>query len=143
MDHCTRRVAFAVAMQESDGMVRRIRRSFNRIGLFQVLIPEAASCEGIVMNKCSAATITEMAENGIYGHGGTSWGPRDPGLAYWMKTQDNIAIGLRGYNSRSIVDANDLTNIPSGERSYVSDIANRLVGAKFGDRRHFTCPTGS
>lgn len=120
-------------------MVRRLRRNFNRIGLFQVLIPEAACCEGTEVNKCSAETITEMAEDGIFGHAGTAWGPRKPGLAYWIATEENIALGLRAYNSLSIIDANDLTIIPTGQRGYVSDIANRLVGAKFGARRRFTC----
>lgn len=126
-------------MQESNGMVRQLLRNSDRIGIFQVPISEAASCEGIEMNKCSAATITEMAENGIYGHASMAWGPRYLGLAYWIVTQENVAIGLRGYNSRSIIDANDLTIVPTGERAYVSDIANRLVGAKFGARRDFTC----
>lgn len=120
-------------------MVRRQRRNFNRIGIFQVLIPEAADCEGTKVNACSAKTITEMVEDGIFGHAGTSWGPREPGLAYWIFAQDDIALGLRAYNSRSIINANDLTIIPSGERGYVSDVANRLVGAKFGSRRRFTC----
>lgn len=120
-------------------MLRHLRRNFNRVGIFQVLIPEAASCEGTGVNECSAETIIEMAENEIYGHTGMVSGPRQPGLAYWIVTQDNVALGLRGYNSRSIIDANDLTIIPIGERGFVSDIASRLVRAKFGARRRFTC----
>lgn len=120
-------------------MVRSVNRNFNRFGIFQVLSLEAASCEGTGVNECSAETITEMAENGIYGHKGTIWGPRKPGLAYWIATQKDIALGLRGFNSGSIDDANDLTIIPTGERGYVSDIANRLVGGKFGPRRRITC----
>ncbi|MCJ1467145.1 hypothetical protein MMC07_005767 [Pseudocyphellaria aurata] len=133
------RVAFAVAMQQSNGMLRRQRRNFNRIGLFQVISPNAASCEGTKVNECSAKTITQMAEDGIYGHPGTTWGPRKPGLAFWINEQEDIALGLRAYNSGGISNANDLTIIPSGERGYVSDVANRLVGAKFGSRRRFTC----
>ena len=91
------------------------------------------------MNESSAETIIEMAENGLYGHTGTVWGPREPGLAYWIVTQDNVALGLRDYNSRSIIDAHNLTIIPIGERGYVGDIASRLVEAGFGARRSFTC----
>ncbi|MCJ1264071.1 hypothetical protein MMC22_003942 [Lobaria immixta] len=114
------RVAFAVAMQESNGMVRSLSRNFNSFGIFQVPILEAASCDGTEVNECLAEIITEMAENGIYGHNGTVWRPRKPGLAYWIATQKDIALGLR-------------------ERGYVSDIANRLVRGKFGARSGITC----
>lgn len=120
-------------------MVRSLSRNFNSFGIFQVPILEAASCEGTEVNECPAEIVTEMAENGIYGHNGTVWRPRKPGLAYWIATQKDIALGLRGFNSGSIIDANDLTIIPTGERGYVSDIANRLVGGKFGARSGVTC----
>lgn len=111
-------------------MVRRPRRRSNRVGIFQVTTPGAATCKGTRVNECSARIIMEMAENGIYGHSG---------LAYWIVTQQNTALGLRGYNSRSIIDANDLTAILMGDRSYVSDIANRLVGARIGGQSPYTC----
>ena len=120
-------------------MLRHVQRISDRVGMFQGLIPEATGCEGTRMNECSAETITMMAEKGIYGHVGTASSPLKPGLAFWIVTQDDIALGLRGYNSRSITNKNDLTVALLGERSYVSDIANRLVGAKFGPRRRFSC----
>ena len=121
-------------------MLRRVQRNPGRVGVFQGLIPQATGCEGTKMNECSAETITKMAESAIYGDAGTALSPRKPGLAFWILTQDDIAVGLRGYNSRSIINENDLTIAPMGERNYVGDIANRLVGAKFGARRQrFTC----
>ncbi|KAL8702132.1 MAG: hypothetical protein Q9201_004566 [Fulgogasparrea decipioides] len=109
-------------------------------GLFQVQIPNAALCTGYAKNECPSSVITNMVENGIYGHNGTSSPPERPGIAYWMSQEGgNVGRALRGYNTGHIDDPNDLTDINVGTKSYVSDVANRLVGGLLGATYQATC----
>ena len=82
-----------------------------------------------------------MVEEGIYGHKGTDSAPVAPGIAYWLGAEDgDVGRSLRGYNTGTIDDPSDLTNIPSGgTASYVSDVANRLVGGLSGAAHQATC----
>ncbi|KAL8692073.1 MAG: hypothetical protein Q9218_002832 [Villophora microphyllina] len=136
------RIPFALMMQESSGKVRPIIGDYGRsFGSFQVQIPNAALCTGYAKNECPASVITNMVEDGIYGHNGTSNPPAAPGIAYWLGAEGgNVGRALRGYNTGTVDDPNDLTNIPSGGTlSYVSDVANRLVGGLLGAQHVYTC----
>ena len=131
-------------MQESSGKVRPIIGDGGKsFGLFQVQIPDAVLCDGYPMNKCPLSVITEMVEDGIYGHNGTS-APTAPGLAYWVGAEDgHVARALRGYNTGRVPNPNDLTDDKGvGTSSYVSDVANRLVGGLLGREHQHTCVTG-
>lgn len=128
-------------MQESTGKVRPIHGDAGAsAGIFQVQISSPATCDGTTYGTCPLATITTMAEDGIYGHNGTSAAPVAPGLAYWLGAEGgDVALALRGYNTGSITDANDLTDVAGGTPAYVSDVANRLVGGLVGSPRPYTC----
>ena len=62
----------------------------------------------------------------------------------------DIARAIRGYNTGSIIDPNDLANIvatdpttgkkySAGTQAYVSDVANRMTGARVGLPHTPTC----
>lgn len=91
-----------------------------------------------------------MAEDGIFGHNGTSSPPVYPGLGYQMTAEGgNTALALRSYNTGSVPDASNLTMITltdcsgnkyfAGRQTYVTDVANRLTGATLGSAHPFTC----
>ena len=86
-----------------------------------------------------------MAQNGIYGHNGTASPPVAPGLAYWLDAQgENVGLAVRAYNTGSVPDSNDLTDVSVGGKTvgtpaYASDIANRLVGGLIGSPRPYEC----
>ena len=82
-----------------------------------------------------------MIQDGVFGHAGST-SPQTPGIAYWLPVEGgDIARAIRGYNTGSIIDANDLANIVAtdpmtgkkyfaGTQAYVSDVANRMTGAR-------------
>lgn len=81
-----------------------------------------------------------MAEDGIYGYSDTSTAPVALGLAYWLNAEGvDVALAVRGYNTGSVTDSYDLTDVATGTPAYVSDIANRLVGGLVGSLRPCTC----
>lgn len=128
-------------LQESSGKVRPIVGDYGKsFGMFQVQIAGAALCTSYAKNTCPLSVITNMAEDGIYGHNGTGTPPQAPGIAYWLSTENgDVALAMRGYNTGSVPDRNDLTEA-TGTKSYVSDIANRLVGGLLGAQHQNTCP---
>lgn len=128
-------------MQESTGKVRPIHGDAGQsAGIFQVQIPTPATCDGTTFGTCPLPTITTMAEDGMYGHSGTSTAPVAPGLAYWLNAEGgDVALAVRGYNTGSVTDSYDLTDVATGTPAYVSDIANRLVGGLVGSLRPYTC----
>ncbi len=128
-------------MQESTGKVRPIHGDAGKsAGIFQVQIPSPATCDGTTYGTCPLSTITTMAQEGIYGHSGTSTAPTAPGLAYLLNAEGgDVALAVRRYNTGVITDSNDLTDIATGTPAYVSDIANRLVGGLVGSPRPYTC----
>ncbi|KAL8723206.1 MAG: hypothetical protein Q9225_000472 [Loekoesia sp. 1 TL-2023] len=134
------RIAFAVMLQESSGKVRPIIGDYGKsFGMFQVQIAGAALCTSYAKNTCPLSVITNMAEDGIYGHNGTSTPPQAPGIAYWLSAESgDVALAMRGYNTGSVPNRNDLTDA-TGTKSYVSDIANRLVGGLLGAQHQNTC----
>ncbi|KAI4205941.1 MAG: hypothetical protein LQ350_000126 [Teloschistes chrysophthalmus] len=136
------RIPFALMMQESSGKVRPVIGDWGKsFGLFQVQIADAALCTGFAKNECPSSVIQNMVEEGIYGHNGTGSAPVAPGIAYWLGAEGgNVGRALRGYNTGRVDDPNDLTNIPSGgTKSYVSDVANRLIGGLLGAQHQYTC----
>ena len=141
-------------MQESVGFVRPGKGDNGAsYGLFQVQLPSggAATCDGTADGQCPNSTILEMVQDGVFGHAGTSTPPQAPGIAYWMKAEGgNVARALRGFNTGSVPDPNDLCDIVAtnstthqkyfaGTQSYVSDVANRLTGANVGLPHSATC----
>lgn len=132
-------------MQESTGKVRPIHGDNGAsAGIFQVQINQPATCDGTSYGGCPSSTIEVMAQNGIYGHNGTS-APTAPGLAYWLPIEgNNVGLAVRAYNTGSVPNAEDLTDVQvNGENvgtpAYVSNIANRLVGGLIGSPRPYTC----
>ncbi|KAL8948807.1 MAG: hypothetical protein Q9222_005036 [Ikaeria aurantiellina] len=134
------RIPFAVMMQESSGKVRPIVGDYGlSYGLFQTQIDGVPLCDNYTKNECPESVITAQVQFGIFGHSGTG-SPVAPGIAYWLSTEGgDVGRALRGYNTGSVTDPNDLTNVVGGTASYVSDVANRLVGGLLGAQHQYTC----
>ncbi|CAL8582990.1 hypothetical protein XPA_008628 [Xanthoria parietina] len=134
------RIGFAMMMQESSGKVRPIIGDYGKsYGLFQAQIPGIPLCNDYAKNECPEDVITTQVEFGIFGHAGTG-SPVAPGIAYWMGAEGgNVGRALRGYNTGSVPDPNDLTQAGGATASYVSDVANRLTGALLGAKHQATC----
>ncbi len=142
-------------MQESIGFVRPGQGDDGAsYGIFQVQLQKqyqpAANCIGTALNACPQSNIQAMAENGIYGHSGTSSAPVAPGVGYWMTTEGgHVGLALRGYNTGSVPDTTNLTiitltdcrgkNYFAGTQTYVTDVGNRLTGAVIGAPHPKTC----
>lgn len=112
-------------------------------GLFQVQIPHAATCANTRFNQCPADTILAMIQDGIFGHHspGFATPPAAPGIGYWIPAEaGDVPRALRAYSSGAVLDRNDLTRTGrTGLPSFVSDVANWLVGGSVGDVRPVTC----
>lgn len=83
-----------------------------------------------------------MVQDGVFGHHDSlSSAPAAPGIGYWIPAEaGNVPRGLRAYSSGKVFDRNDLTQAGrTGKRSFVSDIANWLVGASAGAVKPVTC----
>ena len=100
-------------------------------GILQVQLPagEAAKCSGMAKGACESNTITAMVQQGVFGHAGTG-SPKAPGIANCLKSQNGkVGEALRCYNTGSVPNAADLSQAsPSSTPSYVSSVANRLMG---------------
>ncbi|KAL8713218.1 MAG: hypothetical protein Q9220_002739 [cf. Caloplaca sp. 1 TL-2023] len=134
------RIPFAVMMQESSGKVRPIVGDYGlSYGLFQTQIDGVPLCDNYTKNECPESVITAQVQFGIFGHSGTG-SPVAPGIAYWLSAEGgDVGRALRGYNTGSVKDPSDLTNSGGGTTSYVSDVANRLVGGLLGAQHQYTC----
>lgn len=78
-----------------------------------------------VQGPCPFCRIKKMITEGVHGNGvGNGLIP-----CYEQNGRD-YAKALRCYNSGSVVDLNDLSKIVLGTASYVSDVGNRLLGAR-------------
>ncbi|KAL8864441.1 MAG: hypothetical protein Q9174_007353, partial [Haloplaca sp. 1 TL-2023] len=110
------RIPFALMMQESSGKVRPIIGDYGlSFGLFQVQNADIPLCDDYAKNECPESVIRTQVEYGIYGHEGTGSAPVAPGIAHWLGAEDgDVGRALRGYNTGSVDDPSDLTNIPSG-----------------------------
>lgn len=143
-----------MVIQESNGYVRAgFGDNGASHGLMQVQRTSSgnpASCYGTAVNTCPYNIILEMIQDGIFGHVGSTH-PQAPGIAHWLSAEGrNTARAIRGYNTGSIIDPNDLANIVAtdqktgkkyfaGTQSYVSDVANRMTGARGNSSHVPTC----
>ena len=141
-------------MQESIGFVRAgYGDGGSSSGLMQVqlLSGQAASCYDTSVNECPYTTILEMVQDGVFGHAGST-NAQAPGIGYWLPAEGgDVGKALRAYNTGKIIDPNDLANIVAtnptngkkyfaGTQAYVTDVANRLTGARVGLPHTPTCP---
>ncbi|KAL8985660.1 MAG: hypothetical protein Q9205_000674 [Flavoplaca limonia] len=79
-------------------------------------------------NSCTKDQILEMLQQGVYGHSDFATA-ETPGIAFYLAT-NSPGASLRFYNTGSLTDSNDYSVTPNlkSTQSYVSDIANRLLG---------------
>ena len=143
-----------MVMQESVGFVRAGHGDGGASnGLMQVLQTSSgtpASCYNAAVNACPYTTILEMIQDGVFGLAGST-NPQAPGIAYRLPVEGgDIARPIRGYNTGSTIDSNDLVHILAtdptigkkcfaGTQAYVSDVANRMTGARVGLPNTPTC----
>jgi LysM repeat protein len=114
-----KRVILAVIMQESQGNVHVATTTspggIRNPGLMQ-------SHNGVEFSESDPqGSILQMIKDGTEG---TSFGD---GLVQLVKQYGDVYSACRAYNSGS-VDPNDLSNGLGATTSYVSDVANRLLG---------------
>jgi hypothetical protein len=116
-----RRVILSTIMQESQGNVH-VRTTVSPDG--RVRNPGIMQTHnGVEFNPHNEkGSILQMVRDGVQG---TKFGD---GLEQLVKRYGNIYSALRGYNSGS-VDEKNLSNGLGATANYVSDIANRLMGA--------------
>ena len=113
-----RRIILAMIMQESQGNVRvpTTNNGVRNPGLMQ-------SHNGVSFDPGNPrGSIFQMIRDGVLG---TASGD---GLVQLFNRYGDVYAAFRGYNSGS-VDFNNLNNAFTSTPSYVSDMANRLMGA--------------
>lgn len=116
----------AQIMQESGGDLSRTGDNGKSVGLMQVQLHSEApiTCDP---GACTLEKITGMLQQSILGHSG-SGAPASPGIAYDLEN-NSVGAALRVYNTGHLVDPNNFqAATPCSTSSYVSDIANRLLG---------------
>lgn len=115
-----RRVILAVIMQESQGNVR-VNTTYSPDGVRNAGIMQSHNGVSFDSN-IPQGSILQMVRDGVLGT------PFGDGLVQLLARYGNVYAAFRGYNSGS-VDPNNLSYGFSSTPSYVSDVANRLVGA--------------
>ncbi|MCJ1387371.1 Syntaxin-binding protein 3 [Xylographa bjoerkii] len=118
------RVILAVIMQESSGNadVDPTNNGVTNPGLMQ-------SHDGVAYNSADpAGSIKQMIHDGVLGV--LTPGGGDGLYNTTFEQSGSIWEGIRKYNSGS-VDVTNLSNALGATASYCSDIANRLMGAKY------------
>ena len=112
-------------MQESGGQTHKAGDFEKSIGLLQVQLLNGET--GIRCAPCMPAQLLGMIQQGVLGTTRGD-GPRAPGIAFYLQQYD-VAMSLRWYNSGQVPNYNDLSvPTPYSTASYVSDVANRLLG---------------
>jgi len=115
-----RRAILAMIMQESQGNVR-VNTTFSADGVRNAGLMQ--SHNGVSFDPNNAqGSILQMVRDGVQG---TAFGD---GLVQLLARYGNMYAAFRGYNSGS-VDPNNLSYGFSSTANYVSDMANRLLGA--------------
>ncbi|KAL8890772.1 MAG: hypothetical protein Q9192_005830 [Flavoplaca navasiana] len=115
--------------QESGGAGNVVGDGGLAHGLLQVQLqnPEETpvTCDP---NSCTKDQILDMLQQGVYGHSDFA-SAEPPGIAFYLAT-NSPGASLRFYNTGSLTDSNDYSVTPNlkSTQSYVSDIANRLLG---------------
>jgi LysM repeat protein len=115
-----RRVILAMIMQESQGNVR-VNTTYSADGVRNAGILQSHNGVSFDPNN-PKGSILQMVRDGIQGT------PFGDGLVQLLARYGNVYAAFRGYNSGS-VDPNNLSYGFSSTPNYVSDIANRLMGA--------------
>lgn len=116
----------AQIMQESGGDLNHAGDAGKSIGLMQVQVTAEApvTCNP---GQCTKMDIQGMLEQGVNGHTG-SGAAVSPGIAFDLESYGTGAA-LRVYNTGHLPDANNLQAATHcSTSSYVSDVANRLLG---------------
>ncbi|MCJ1370000.1 hypothetical protein MMC20_001212 [Loxospora ochrophaea] len=119
-------------MQETKGSVHDQPGDDGKsFGILQVQVQSGtpAQCSGTAPGACSNSTITTMVQQGVLGHSGLGTAVA-PGIGFWIQQQNgNVGQALRGYNTGSVPNPNDLSQVTQGSTpSYVSSVGNRLLG---------------
>ena len=116
----------AQIMQESGGDLSRVGDSGKSIGLMQVQVQVEAPVK-CSPGQCTKQDIVGMLQQSVNGHTGVG-APVSPGIAFELERY-SIGPALRVYNTGHLPDANNLqTATGCSTSSYVSDVANRLLG---------------
>ena len=116
----------AQIMQESGGDLSRVGDSGKSLGLMQAQITAEAPvrCDP---GQCTMDDIQGMLQQSVSGHTGAG-APVSPGIAFDLESYGTGAA-LRVYNTGHLPDPNNLqTATTCSTSSYVSDVANRLLG---------------
>lgn len=114
-------------MSESNGQIHSVGDGGKSMGLMQVQILNGET--GIVCNpyQCSPDQIRGMVEQGVLGTTRGD-GPLEPGIAFYLQRYD-VGAALRWYNSGQLPNVADYSEATAiSTPSYVSNIANRLMG---------------
>ena len=120
-----KRGILAVIMQESHGQVRVQSTSSPGAGVHNTGIMQAHNGVSFDPNN-PEASITQMVRDGAAGVAGPTGGD---GLKQLIQRYGNFFIACRGYNSGDGgINMQDLSDGGGATSSYVSDIANRLLG---------------
>lgn len=114
------RIILAMIMQESQGNVR-VNTTYSPDGVRNAGLMQSHNGVSFDPNN-PQGSILQMVRDGVQGT------PYGDGLAQLLARYGNVYAALRAYNSGS-VDQSNLSYGFSSTPSYVSDIANRLVGA--------------
>lgn len=115
-----RRVILAMIMQESQGNVR-VNATYSADGVRNAGLMQSHNGVSFDPNNPQGSTL-QMVRDGVQGT------PYGDGMVQLLARYGNIYAACRGYNSGS-VDPNNLSYGFSSTPSYVSDVANRLMGA--------------
>ena len=116
----------AQIMQESGGDLGHVGDSGKSIGLMQVQVTAETPVK-CNPGQCTKQDIIGMLQQSVNGHTG-SGSPVSPGIAFDLKSYA-VGTALRVYNTGHLPDASNLqTASGCSTSSYVSDVANRLLG---------------
>ena len=115
-------------MQESGGETNSAADAGKSKGLMQVQTTREPPirCEA---GSCTTENVLNMIQQGVNGQT-TPGAPVAPGIGFWLgQYQASPGPALRGYNTGSVPDPAKLQIATSlSTESYVSDVANRLLG---------------
>lgn len=114
-------------MQESQGQLSKAGDGGRSIGLMQVQMANGEQGIQCASDPCNGDEIHSMILQGVLGTTRGD-GPIAPGIAFYLH-QFDVGTSLRWYNTGSVPNPADLSVATwYSTESYVSDVANRLIG---------------
>lgn len=114
-------------MQESNGHMHKAGDGGKSIGLMQVQMLNGESGIVCASDICTREEIHAMIAQGVLGTTRGD-GPIAPGIAFYLRG-NSVGASLRWYNTGSLPNPADLSVATwFSTESYVSDVANRLLG---------------